>query len=648
MNQAQLKKNSSELDQLFASDGPIASHVEGYVVREQQVELAQAVSDCMQSNGQLIAEAGTGTGKTFAYLVPALLSRKRVIISTGTKTLQEQLFHRDLPTVRDALKVPVAIAMLKGRANYLCPYRLEQELQEGWLASKQEVNWLERIKEWAGRTKTGDLSELTSIPEDAPLRGRVTSSTDNCLGGDCPRIEECFLIDARRKAQEADILVVNHYLLFADMMVKADGFGEVLPGANAFVLDEAHQIPEIAAGYFGRSLSSRQIQELLQDIEKELRTQFGKGDQFAEQLKPIRESLLTIRELFGEGQLRQAWDSSLEERLAPSVQILVGLLKALEKVLEPKKAVSRGFESLHRRAGELYGGLSAFIDVVQSNCVRWVEIFARTFVLHETPIDISGRFKSELEQYPTAWIFTSATLTVDHSFKHFASQLGIEDADTIQLGSPFDYAENALFYTPRGFPMPSNEDFLPKVIRLAELLIETSQGRAFVLFTSHRALQQAAEKLEEVLDYPLFVQGDMPKMELLKRFRDEGNAVLLGTTSFWEGVDVRGPALSLVIIDKLPFASPGDPVTSARCDWYEKQGSSAFMTYQLPNAVILLKQGVGRLIRDEKDRGVMVVCDPRLIQKGYGQKFLDSIPPMRRTNRYDEVIGFLQALSPES
>ncbi len=594
--------------------------------------MAEAIEQVLADYSVLIAESGTGTGKTFAYLVPALQSGKKVVISTGTKNLQDQLYRRDLPLVRESLGVPVTAAVLKGRANYLCRHRLERTELEGRFLNKRGPTEFTFVREWAGRTRTGDTAELSDVPEDSEIWLRVTSTADNCLGGQCPEYGECFVNRARREALAADVLIINHHLFFADLVLREEGFGQLLPGVEAVIFDEAHQLPEIASNFFGLAVSSTQLLGLCRDtvIEEtrersavaglkeaaeatekavaDMRLAFGR--------KPRREPLAVVEE---RGGVRERFDA-LTERLAK-----------LSDRLAAAAPEGQGLASCHRRAGDLLERLSLIVGRESTDYVRWLETGARTFALRMTPLDVAGPFQRHMQGGKRAWVFTSATLAIGKDFAHFQAQLGLEDAESRLWESPFDYVRQTLLYIPEGLPDPASPDYTARVTELSIPVVRASRGRAFVLFTSHRALKAAAEMLRGRFDYPLLVQGSMPRPRLLERFRAAGNAVLLGTGSFWEGVDVRGDALSCVIIDKLPFAAPDDPVLQARAAALEQAGRSPFMEYQLPNAVIALKQGVGRLIRDANDRGVLMLCDPRLLTKGYGKVFLASLPPMPRT-----------------
>jgi ATP-dependent DNA helicase DinG len=624
--------------------GVLAGEVPGFAVREQQVEMATAVEQALQDEAVLIVEAGTGTGKTFAYLVPALLSGKRVIISTGTRHLQDQLFHRDLPTVRTALATPLKAALLKGRANYLCHHRLEVARSEGRLPTRQQVSQLESIHDWAGRTRHGDVAELSSIPEDAAIWPRVTSTAENCLGQQCEHLQQCHVLKARRAAQEADLVVINHHLLCADLALKEEGFGDLLPGAEAFIIDEAHQLPETAARFFGLSLSSRQLQELAQDSLNEYVRETAATEGIPDLARGLERSVRELRLAMGQDEQRAPWSRlATDKAVQDSLPQVREALSALTDSLAEEAGRSRGLDNCYQRAMKLRGLLVQATEAPPENHIHWFETWKTSFRINLTPLDVAENFDSQRQALPSCWVFTSATLSVNNSFEHFARRLGLEDARTLQLDSPFDYANHALFYLPKGLPEPTAPDFTERMLDEAQRIIEASRGRAFLLFTSYRALHIARRRLQDSCVFPLLVQGSAPRNELLERFRELGNAVLLGTSSFWEGVDVRGEALSCVIIDKLPFASPGDPVLQARIEALKARGGNPFFEEQLPHAVITLKQGVGRLIRDVSDRGVLAVCDTRLVTRSYGKVFINSLPAMQRTREFDDVKAFFEA-----
>ncbi|MFZ5562122.1 MAG: ATP-dependent DNA helicase [Pseudomonadota bacterium] len=630
---------------ILGAQGRLAQHIPGFHPREAQLAMSEAVAKALTDKRILMVEAGTGTGKTFAYLAPALLSGEKVIVSTGTRNLQDQLFHRDLPTVTKALGVSVRTALLKGRANYLCPYRLAIHLDDGRFASKQTVHELQVVREWAQTTTSGDIAELADLPEDASVWPLVTSTADNCLGQDCPMLDECPLVKARQKAGEAELVVVNHHLFFADIALREEGFGELLPDASGVIFDEAHQLPEIASMFFGEGISSRQLLELAQDAVGEMLQSAGEMRSILEGATALEHRVADLRLAFGDDARKGVW-SEVAARAAvpPAIEAVKKALGELSNVLHKASERSKGLENCHRRAEELAEGFAKLTGATPADQVHWFETFKKGFVIQFTPLDVAKPFRDMVAGRKSAWVFTSATLAVHDDFRHFASQIGLNDLEALQLPSPFAYEKQALFYVPRGLPDTSDARYTQAVLEAALPVLMASRGRAFVLFTSHRALNAAAEWLRGRLEYPLLVQGSMSKAELLRRFREHGNAILLGTGSFWEGVDVRGEALSCVIIDKLPFASPGEPVVAARIDAYKARGRNPFVSYQLPGAIIAMKQGAGRLIRDETDTGVLMICDPRLVGRPYGQLFLQSLPPMRRTRTLAEVQEFFALL----
>ena len=624
--------------------GPFEAVLPGFAPRDEQLQLAAAIEHTISSGGTLVAEAGTGIGKTLSYLVPVLESRERTIISTGTKTLQDQLYFRDLPIVKKALGSTLKTALLKGRANYLCLYRMEQARTEGRLPSRDSVSELEDIRQWVPVTEDGDLSISSVIAEDSELWPLVTSTAENCLGSDCPRFEECFVVRARREAQEADVVVVNHHLLFADMAIKQSGFGEVLPGAAVFIVDEAHQAPETASQFFSTSLSSRQISDLCSDI-------LAEASETSGGLATVRNEVAHCRQTLKEFQAacadtlddRGTWQEMLDQAaVREALQLLDAAIVALKPVVDPLNGASKGMDACIQRFAEILAHFDHLDKPVPDTEVRWFERRGRGVAIHTTPLDVSSIFSSFREQLDAAWVFTSATLSVNGKFDHFVQQLGLQEADTLNLDSPFDYQNHALMWLPEGLPEPREQSFVPELLQQVRPVLEASKGRAFMLFTSHRALRQAAELLAGKTAHPLFVQGEMPRSMLLDKFRQSGDGILLGSASFWGGVDVMGEALSLVIIDKLPFAPPNDPVMVARSNELRQHGGNPFMELFLPQAVIALKQGAGRLIRDVNDRGVLVICDRRLRTKGYGSIFLESLPPMLQTAERNQVVEFFK------
>ena len=650
------------LDEVFGSSGALARAFEGFVSRPSQRRMAGRIAEAFVRRENLLVEAGTGTGKTFAYLVPALTSGLRVLISTGTRTLQDQLYTRDIPLLAGALGRPLTTALLKGRANYLCRLKLEGGAAQQALFVGDEPNLMAEVRDWALRTRSGDLAEVAALGESHPLRTQLTSTREGCTGTRCAEYSRCHVFAARRAALEADLVVVNHHLLLADLALKEDGYGELLPGVDALILDEAHQLPDLAAEFFGVSCSSRQFETLLIDARRELLAVAVPAGEIARLQALLESSLRDLNDKLvaqmGRQERRLAW-----EELDPSVHAkCASLSTALETWARGLEAQSEseGVGECAARARSLQRDMqqvmtepaeSAAVDVAGG--ARTVGITARGFALSVLPYDISTRFRALIDQHPSAWIFTSATLALAGDFKHFSSRLGLVDAATLCLDSPFDYERQALLYLPTALPDPGAADYTEAVVMSVRPLLEASEGGAFLLFTSHRALRIAARVLRSAVwaaDWPLLVQNDAPREQLLRRFRDSGRAVLLGTASFWEGIDVQGAALRLVVIDKLPFAPPDDPQVRARSKYLQSQGVNAFKDYQLPEAALALKQGVGRLIRSEEDRGVVMICDPRLISRGYGRSLLASLPPMRPTREASDAIAMLhrcaRALAP--
>ena len=632
----------TELTDIFGSDGALAGVITGYLPRTAQIEMAQKIAEAIDTEQNLIAEAGTGTGKTFAYLVPAIVSRKKVIVSTGTKNLQDQLFSKDLPLIRKALpRTPFKASLLKGRSNYLCTYRLELALNSAFGYSQEEAIALAQIKAWSKRTKAGDVSEVVDVHDSDPVWFHATSTTENCLGQNCPDYADCFLTKARKQAQEADVVVVNHHLLCADWSIRETGFGELLPDAEVVIIDEAHQLADTASNFLGVTLSSKQLTDLADDALAEYFTDAKDMPDLRAACEDLQHEVKDMRLAFGLELRRGEWqDLETNPKIAGALESLQKQLARLTDQLERASVRSKGLESCFDRAETLDMQLEILINDMDGQWIKWFETYSKSFTLSRTPLDIAKEFRGFMARHKASWIFTSATLSVANNFVHFAKSLGLSGSLGHSWESPFDYPNQALFYHPKGLPQPSDPDFTDKILGFALPVLEASRGRAFFLFTSHRALQRAAQLLDGKLNHPLLVQGTKSKGVLLEQFKELGNAVLLATASFWEGVDVRGDALSCVIIDKLPFASPGDPVLKARMNAMEKQGRNPFFEHQLPSAIIMLRQGVGRLIRDVNDRGVLMVCDPRLLKKSYGQMFLDSVPAMRRSRDIDDVRRF--------
>lgn len=634
-------------EEIFSPTGLLSRHFDNFRYRPQQQRMSEAVEASLKYESQLIIEAGTGVGKTFAYLIPALLSGRKIVISTGTKHLQDQLYFKDLPTILDILKLSVSTSLLKGRANYLCLHRLEQHALHVPAHNSRFVEKIQVIKDWSLLTKSGEIAEVTSISEDDAIWPSVTSTVENCLGAECPSYQNCHVIKARQKAQKADVVIINHHLFFADLALKEEGFGDLLPSANAFIFDEAHQLPELASTFFAITLTSRQIKDLADDV---IAAQLDEAPDANE----VRELIDTLRKVVADFQLalagnigRKSWHeivsvAKIEDQfneLCKSVNTLSNTLMGLN---DRGKMLARCVERCERLEQNLH-----FFSETTEGMINWLESFERGFKLHSTPLVIADSFQAFMQRYRCSWIFTSATLAVNTKFDHFQQQLGLMNAETIMLDSPYDYETKTRLFLPSIDIDPNDENYTLAVIDAVLPVLEMNQGRAFLLFTSHRALRIATEYLQSRDDFVLLVQGKAPRRELLAVFAKTEHAVLLGTSSFWEGVDIRGNALSCVVIDKLPFAAPDDPVLTGRLQALRQTGVNPFMAYQLPQAVIALKQGVGRLIRDEEDYGIVTICDPRLITKPYGKSFLNSLPNMPLTTNLDDVINFLQLREPE-
>ena len=637
-----------DLKILFSEAGPCSDVLRGWRARPQQLAMAEAVERAIAARGVLLAEAGTGTGKTLAYLIPALLSGGKVVISTGTKALQDQLFHRDLPAARRALKSPVSIALLKGRANYVCHHHLERNLADGRFAHRDDAAWLHKIARFAETTASGDRAEAEGIPEDATAWHYAVSSRDTCLGSDCAHFKNCFVMQARKAALDAEVVVVNHHLFFADLWLKDEGVAELLPACNTLILDEAHQLAETAAQFFGQTLSTAQLLDLAGDVKRLAAVKAGDFPALRAAAEDFGKAARDLRLAFPQNPVKATLADlgrydQWPDALAGLSDSLDELARLLETQAERDADLKNGFERA-QAAQALLADWQRDDDPEQPR-VRWIETTLSALLLHATPLSVGAQFGARLAERAQAWILTSATLSVGGDFSHLKTRLGIEDAETLCVDSPFDYPRQGVLYVPQNLPAPNTPEFTEAVVEAALPVLERSRGRAFILFTSLRALDKARGLLEAAFrfrgwDYPLLVQGDAPKNELLARFQQAGNAVLLGSQSFWEGVDVPGDALSVVVIDKLPFQPPDDPVVAARIAHLEKNGGKPFMDYQLPHAAITLKQGAGRLIRTETDRGVLMICDTRLADKPYGRLLLNALPPMTRTRKLEIVERF--------
>ena len=641
----------TDISIIFSEAGPLATALSGFEPRDGQRRMAAAVADTIERGGTLLAEAGTGTGKTLAYLIPAILSRQRVLVSTGTKNLQEQIFFKDLPTLNDALGVPFTATLMKGRSNYLCLHRFqsfEAEESDGLFERPEKAVFLPVIQEWARTTRTGDRAELRDLPEDLPLWKEISAEADTCLGTECPRYGDCYITLMRQRAAESDVVIVNHHLLCADASVRKSAYGEVIPSCATLVVDEAHQLEDVATQYFGVAFSNYRVDDLLRDAQRLLATTSVDPQQAETLARALtRVSMhahgfftgLSLGRVQNPNESRARYNADAFGEHSADALALIRSLEGLEATLalmhQPSPAepgavieVDETISTLQRRAGELRTDLRFLMRADDQDYVYYVEARGKGgFVLRASPIDVSRIIREALFDRYRSVVLTSATLAVDGSFSYVKGRLGLRDADEIRVASEFDFRRQALLYLPRQMPPPKSPSFVEAVAREAIALVTHSQGRAFVLFTSYKVMHAVRPFIEMAVPYPVLVQGTAPRSALIDEFRAAGNAVLLATSSFWQGVDVIGDALSCVVIDKLPFASPGDPVTSARIDAITARGGDAFADYQVPLAILALQQGLGRLIRHRADRGVLAVLDPRLRTMGYGRRFLASLPP---------------------
>lgn len=655
-----------EVEQVLGADGLLAQQLEDFAPRQQQIDMARAVSEAIEGATQLVVEAGTGVGKTFAYLVPALLAGKKTLISTGTRNLQDQLYSRDLPALRELIGRDLSIALLKGRANYVCPYRLARaEASQATAAgsSYNQKDWrvIRQIKDFAQSRNDGDLDYFPQVEIHPAVRAQVTSTADNCLGQECPDVDDCPLIKARRRAQQADLVVINHHLFFADLAVRESGFGEVVPFAEVLLFDEAHLIPDVATQFFGEQVSSNQLINLSRDLQAE---NPGDIDDLEPRLRRVETATGELTRELGQVNSRDDWAALIRKpALKDALAELIDALTSLLECLAPHQQRSKELDNCGNRAERMIATLRAMqltphnsADESESpepnpddeentrpndgGTVQWLEQRGRGFVLHNDPIEIAPRMEQAYEAHPRSWIFTSATLAAGDTFDLFTRRMGLLDSETLLLDTPFDYASQALLYLPPDLPEPNDERHTEAVVAAALPVLRASRGRAFLLFTSYAALHRAKDLLSGETDFSLLIQGDLPKAKLLEKFQQLPNAVLLATASFWQGVDVRGEALSCVIIDKLPFASPFEPLIKARIDSLRRAGGNPFRDLQMPSAIITLKQGAGRLIRDHGDRGLLMICDPRLRSRSYGKTFVAALPPMRTTEKVATATAF--------
>ncbi|AIK16663.1 ATP-dependent DNA helicase [Glaesserella parasuis] len=636
-------KLSEKITDAFSPEGTLSQNIHGFRPRDAQLEMAQAVGRAVKFAKSAVIEAGTGTGKTFAYLVPALLSGKKTIISTGSKNLQDQLFNRDLPTIQKALKYKGKVALLKGRANYLCLERLDQVIAMGVVGDKSVLADLAKVRKWHTGTKTGDLSECITIAEDSPILPQLVSTAESCLGSDCPNYKECYVVQARRKALEADVVVVNHHLFCADMAVKETGFGELIPDAELIIFDEAHQLPDIASQYFGQSLTSRQLFDICKDSNIVYRTELKDLAQLGKASDHLQKVVQDFRLLLGDGNKRGNLREILQDpKVVEGFAKLNENIDFLSEVVKKSLGRSETLDKIFERLAEVKAQLKRLGDTSVVGYCYWYEINGRSFGLHITPLTVADKFGEQMRANQVGWIFTSATLEVGGKFDHFCQRLGIENAEQMVLQSPFDYARQSLLCVPRYLPDTNKSHTLTELGQLLKPVIEANNGRCFLLCTSYFMMRGLADFLREQSSLSVLLQGETSKSRLLEKFVAEPNSVLVATQSFWEGIDVRGDALSLVIIDKLPFTAPDEPLLKARMEDCKLQGGDPFNDIQIPEAVITLKQGVGRLIRDVTDRGAVIICDSRLVMRQYGSTFLKSLPPSKRTRDLAKVLTFLK------
>lgn len=646
----------NSVEQAFSQNGALANAIDGFSPRQAQTDMALEVARSIKDKSSLIVEAGTGTGKTFAYLIPALIAnkeayendeqQKKIIVSTGTKNLQEQLFHKDLPLIKKSLATKAQVALLKGRANYLCLHRLEQYKESRGQLDAETLADFVKVREWANSTSSGDIGELVNVIENSPVFPFVTSTVDNCLAKDCPNFDDCYLVKARQNAIDADLVVVNHHLFFADMALKDTGFGELIPKADVMIFDEAHQIADIASEYFGEAFSTRQLLDLCTDVIQIYKTSLTDVKQLGKAAEKLLKTSQEFRLLFNYDPERGNWrEKHHQKRFGQAFASLKVDLDFLYQVIKLCASRNEDIDHCFERAVNLLAQYDIMVDVDALGMSFWYETTPRHVVLHKTPLSVADKFSEYVKESGAGWIFTSATLAVDGKFEHFAQHLGLKNAKHLLLESPFDYQQQSQLVVPRYLPEANDKNRAKVLAKIALPLIEASEGACFMLFTSYRVMHQVAELLSEQIENPLLVQGQMGKRKLLAEFIEHKRSVLLATASFWEGVDVRGNNLTCVIIDKLPFASPDDPLLQARNEDVKRRGGEPFSQIQLPQAVIALKQGVGRLIRDVSDQGILVICDNRLVNKPYGEVFLNSLPAMKRTRNIEQAASFLKSLN---
>ena len=631
------------LEQIFGPHGWLARHHPNYEYRRGQLEMAEAVEAALEHRQHLIVEAGTGTGKTLAYLVPILRSGQRVVISTGTKNLQEQVFFKDIPFLKK-LFPDLRATLMKGRQNYLCRQKLYDIERQPVLSGMEEVDLYARIRQWEKRTETGDRAELADLPDASELWSRLDARSEACTGQKCPQFEKCFITWMHQRAAESDLIIVNHHLFFADLALRQMEFASLLPDYTALVMDEAHEIEDVATQYFGLQVSNYRVEELARDTEATLRLKSIQSPESLAAVAEMRRRAEVFFELFPAREGRTAFDNRdklLEANRGPYSSLLNAFVR-LETELLRLKDRPEEINNLARRAVELRKGFEFVLESKERNFVFWWERRGRGVFLEASPIDVSALLRERLFEKVDAVVLTSATLAVGGTFDFLKRRLGVQTGKEKIVDSHFDFARQALLYTPLHLPDPRQPDFARMAAEEVVQILKATRGRAFVLFTSHQQMRDVYEHVRRRLRYPLLLQGTAPRTALLDRFRATPHAVLFATSSFWQGVDVQGQQLSAVIIDRLPFAVPSDPVVAARIRLINEDGGNAFTEYQTPEAVIALKQGFGRLIRSETDRGVLAILDHRIVRMPYGRAFFDSLPGYRRTERLEEVKAFMR------
>jgi len=641
--------DANDIRPFFGPEGLLARVLPGYEERSSQQQLSEAVGSILSGGGLLLAEAGTGTGKTIAYLLPAVELGRRVVVSTGTKNLQEQLVSKDIPLLAEALGRELSVAVMKGRGNYLCLLRFRSFTEAGSFRRLEEIPLFRAVEGWAPRTQTGDRAEIDDLPDTVDFWREISATSENCIGGACPDFDACWVTRMRQRALEADLVVVNHHLLCADLAVKESTYGEVIPAYDTAIFDEAHLLEDVATQYFGIQVSSHRLEDLCRDVERELKAGRLDSPDVLSELDSLRHRAERLFKLLAGGTGRRLSPDWMSPRVAEESAALLTRLDGLRTAILATPERGEALTGLAGRAHELREEATFVLRAEEDSHVYFVERRGRGVFLKATPIDVSSLLRERLFDKLRAAVLTSATLAVDDGFDYVKSRLGIDGTETeeLLLASPFDFSQQAVLYVPRRMPQPQSPAFVERAAEEVLALVERSRGRAFVLFTSYANMNAVAERIAGRTDYPILIQGEAPKALLLETFRTTPGAVLLATASFWQGVDVVGEQLSCVIIDKLPFASPGDPVVAARIDRLRNNGGNPFGEYQVPVAVLMLKQGLGRLIRSSADRGILAVLDSRIVEKAYGRRFLESLPPARLVHELAGVEGFLDADEPD-